>query len=362
MSFYSIMEDTPHTQYVNLVTMARLGSPIKLVMKNLSLVNSIYLASTNQSIRDHAIYENKELKRITESGWIDLNIFPNPINRDQIESVNRTFPDLIKIKVNLVDVEDEFLDNLRIFKKLQKLSVELNEGNHNYNLNPLPVKNVTCKAQFYHSNTDCIYSLLRQISCFKKFSIYKGSLSIRTITLLNTRNIEALKIHNSIIKNGSYLVRMILNNKNLRYLKLTTDNLLISSYPTFIASDVINRLHEYRLNIERLIFTLDQMSRIKYENLKYLKDLRQLKIYYSVANKPFNLASIIHVVSSLRNVETTFVEYLETDKAISDEILETYEERSYYYKNVIESQDKYLGVCTVDYKVLRKNRQNNFLN
>lgn len=342
MSFYSTMDSASDTQYLDMVTVARLGSPIKIIMKNLSLVNSIYLASTNQNIKSHAIRENKDLQRINETGFIDLNIFPNPITKEQIQTIHRVFPDLWKIEANLADVQDEFLDNLRVFKKLRKIIIVINENDHNYNVNPLPVKDVTCRAQFYNSNTDCIYTLLRQIANFKKISIYRGFLSIRTITLLETRNIEELEIHNSIIKNGSYLVRMILNSNNLRYLRLTTDNFMISSYPIFIASDVINRLQEYKLKLERLTFTLDQMTRIKYENIKYLKELHELNIYYSVANKPFNLVAIINVASSLKNVETTFIEYLETDKIISDEILATYEERSYYYKNVIESQDKYI--------------------
>lgn len=356
------MESSTQEPYVDMVKIAKLGSPIKIVMKNLRLLDSIYLASTNKEIRNYAIKENPELKNIDETGCIDLNIFPSPISEREIYILHRTFPDLQKIKGNLADVKDNFLDHLGKFRSLKKLSVIINEGDHNYNLNRLALKSLTCEAQFYNLTTDCIFTLLRQISNLKVFSIRKGSLSIRTITLLETRNIEILKVHNSIIKNGSYLVRMILNNINLKYLKLTTDNYMISAYPIFVASDVINRLDCFKLNLIRFTFTLDQAMRIKYENLKYLKELRELKIYYSVATSTMNIANIIKIVTSLKDVETMFIEYLETSKPISDEIIEMYEERSYYFKNVIESQDKYIAVTTIDYNSLRENRNANFLN
>lgn len=356
------MENSTQKSYVDLVTIAKLGSPIKIVMKNLRLLESIYLASTNQEIRDSAIKENRELKVINEMGSINMNLFSKPISVHEINIIHRTFPDLWKIRADLADTDDNFLDNLRRFKSLQKLSVIINEGDHNYNLNSLPLKILSCRAQFYYSTTDCIFTLLRQISNIKTFSLHKGSLSIRTITLLETRNIETLKIRNSIIRNGSYLVRMILNNKNLKYLKLTTDNYIISAYPIFVASDVINQLDEYKLNLTRLTFTLDQTMRIKYENLKHLKELRRLTIYYSVATNSINIGNIIKIVSSLKNVEATFIEYLETSKPLSNEIIKNYEEKSYYFKNVIESQDKYIEVSTIDYSTLRENRNLNFLN
>lgn len=120
-------------------------------------------------------------------------------------------------------------------------------------------------------------------------------------------------------------------------------------------------MDEYKLTLKRLTFTVDPINQVKYENLKYLKELTNLKIYYSAQNNPVNLGKIINTVASLKNVETIFVEYLEKNRIFNEDDLKYVEERSFYYKNVICSNDKYLEVLPIDFKVIRQNMNFNAL-
>lgn len=215
---------------IDMIKLATLRSPIKRIHKHLSLIDSIKLASTNTIIRDNSIPECKQLGKIHQISCFDFNTFLNNITRTEIEIIKRTFPEIRKLKIDLEKADDHLLDNLSIFTNLQKLSCRLGQSDHNFNLNPLGLKAITCHAEFYLIPSDPIFTLLRQISNTKSVSVHKGHLSLRTLTLIETRKLEILKIHNTIIKNCSCVVRIVLHNENLTYLKITTDNYILSPY------------------------------------------------------------------------------------------------------------------------------------
>lgn len=156
------------------------------------------------------------------------------------------------------------------------------------------------------------------------------------------------------MRNGAYMIKTILNNTNLKYLSLRTDNFILSPYPVVIASDVISQLDKYKLNLEKIDFTIDPNCRIKYDNLKYLKELKKMKVYFSVQSNNLNISKLIDIAEKLTNVKTIFVEYVERYKILNEADWELSEKLSYYYKNIIESKNNFLEVTSINYKIYRE--------
>lgn len=307
-----------------------------------------------KEIKTTIIKNSTSLNNIVNFKAFNLDLFPDFIGEKEIITIYRVFPDVQKLKVNLTFSHNGLLDNLRRFQKLRKLSFYLNTGDKNINRHTLSVKAITCKARFYKSDTDSIFAFITQFDSFKVFSIYGGNITIRIITLLELRKIVTLKIQNSIIRNGAYMIRTILNNNNLKYLSLRTDNYILSPYPVVVASDVISQLDNFKLNLERLTFTVDPDCRIRYENLRHLTSLKKMNVYFSVQGNNLNISKLINIAEKLTNVKTIFIEYVEKHKIRGEGDLNLSEELSYYYKNIIESRNNFLEVTPINYKTYRE--------
>lgn len=172
--------------------------------------------------------------------------------------------------------------------------------------------------------------------------------------LIESRNIETLKITNCVITSPITLTNTILEIDQIKCLKLVTNNAIIAPFPSFVMSDLaLNLIYFRNLSIKKLTFTIDHNPRVSYSTLKYLKHLEELNIYYSIQNCNANLERLIYHAASLKRVKTTFIEYIEHNKFFNLTNFKSCERKSQYYKSVIESMDNYMKVIATDYGKLR---------
>lgn len=347
--------EPPNEQFLNFDRLGNMGIPLRAILSYLNIYDAINLASTNSLIRDHSVRESRSLTNIDRFNRFNLDLFPGRISKEEIDAVYRVFPKLTKLRINMSFAEDHLLDELRKFEYLHKLSVYLDERDTNYNIDSIQIKAITCRIAYFNSSRDPLYSLLWQIRGTKILSLYNGEITTRTIILIETRDLETLKIHNSIIEKPNRLTEYLLRTTNLTYLKLTAENFLISPYPIIIANNFINGLTtNSQSSLKRFCFTLDQNRNIMYQNIRYLKNLRKLEIYYSVQLRGLNLDRIINIAGSLNEVEVIFIEYIEKYKLYNENIFQSICRKSYFYKSYIESMDKYMEVRALDYTNLRR--------
>lgn len=195
--------------------------------------------------------------------------------------------------------------------------------------------------------------MLEQFSHFETISLYKGFISPQTLLLLESKNLVGLKLQNVTITEHKFwlMIKQILENKNLRKLKMVSHDYEKFPHPIMIMSDIVGHLPNCTLNIEFLKFTLDQHTRILYRNLRQLKKLKKLTIFYNVQESTYNLDEIILMTASLSDVEVKFIEYVcryNTD-FYTAKMVRRSKDKSIYYLNVIESIDKYMDVFPINY-------------
>lgn len=82
--------------------------------------------------------------------------------------------------------------------------------------------------------------------------------------------------------------------------------------------------------------------------------MTHLKVYYSVQTENTNLMKLITIVKSLKNVKVRFEEYLEREEIYSQECFDKSEQRSYYYKNIMEAGGEYVEVLPINYAIQRE--------
>lgn len=342
--------------------LSRCEIPMHMILLELSLVDQVKFASTNSKIQECAKLHSQMLRGIDERSCFNLDVFPIiPIAKEEIDTVHRTFKDLKKLKIDMSFANDNFLDEIRVFKNLEKISIYMGIGDTNYNQYGAYLKSVTVKAKFIFADTDVIWSLMKQIKGTKTISIYNGTISLGLISLFEEQKLHKLKVHNAIIRSCFYFVKYLLEAKTLEHLKLTSENYMMTPHPIVIMSDVISQLDHYELNLKYLAFTVDTCCKVRYELLRCLKKLEKLEIYYSVQGQTLNIQKLINITSSMKNVETTFIEYFDKNQVFSRAMFDASEGKSHYFKNMIESMDKYMEVRSVDYEQLRLETESTFL-
>lgn len=347
--------ELPHEPLIDFELLGCMGVPLSIILSYLEPHDTINFASTNKIIKFYCLIESKNLARIEEKGQIDLDILPGYITKQEIDAVHRIFPSLTKITISLSYAYDHLLDELSKFEKLNKLSIYLNETDNNYNIDGAIIREITCRMSYLTSNRDALYSLLWQIRGTKSLSLYNGEITRRMTLLIQTRELETLKIRNTIIELPTRLTSILLNSTSLIYLKLITNNYLTAPFPVIVANNFINGvLPRNRLILRKFCFTMDQNWNIAYQNLRLLRHLSKLEIYYSVQTRGLNLDRLIHIAGSLNYVEVTFIEFVERYKIFNRRTLEITRRKSEFYREVIESMDKYMEIKTVDYIALAR--------
>lgn len=346
-----------------LLQLANCEIPFHDILQELNIVDQVNFASTNTKMK-RAVFENSQIMRkIKDNSCFDLDLFPNiPIKQEEIDALHRTFTNLNHLRVSLSRVNDNFLDSLRKFKYLEKLSVYVNARDIIYNQNGVYLNELSIKALYNTSETDVIHSLIRQIHGTQQISIWNGNVSVRTVDVLERRRLRKLKVHNSVIKNCFYFIRYLLSCRSLTHVRITSDNYIVNPYPIYITSDIISQLDNFRnLNWEYFSFTIDANIFVRYECLRYLKKLRKLDIYFCVQERTTNLEKLIYLVGSMKYVETTFIEYFNDTLITNREQFEACERKSYCYRSIILSLDKYIEIKSLNYDMIRLRPEYSFL-
>lgn len=340
---------------IDILQLGFMNVPLRIILNHLSTPDAISLSSTNKKLRNLCIVECSKIKQITINESFDFDVLCRNITQSEIDMIHRVFPKLRKISINLSKAENHFLDNIRKFQNLEKLTVQLETDDINHNRFGLNVKNITIKSKLYNSRADSIYNFLWQVRGTKTISVFNCHLGNKFISLIRTRNLKKFKIRDCLITNPISLTNAILDMNELNILQLTTRNLLISPFPCYVMSDIIlNLIYQKNFPITKLTFTVDHNPSVTYSNLRYLKNLCELTIYYNIQNCNANLERLIYHSASLKNVSTTFIEFIESNKFFSRTTLNICERKSYYYRNIIESMDNYLAVIPLDYDRIRK--------
>lgn len=325
---------------------------LKKIIENLSTTDQICLAATCRNIKNY-IQSSPALTNIQRYKSFNLDTFPRFITDNEVDALYTVCPYLENLKLDLNFAKDHFLDSLQKFKNLKKLTCYLNEDDYNYNINQLSIRKLTIRHTFDDTTFDPLYNLLEQFSRFEAISIYNGIISPHTLRILEQQKPSELKLESVTIKERKcwLVIKQILENDNLKKLKLISHNYTSFPHPIIIMSDLIGHLDVCSLNLEILKFTLDQHTKILYRNLRYLKNLKKLTIHYNVQESSLNLNEIIHIAASLSKVEVKFVEYVckfNTDYYTA-EMIKRSKIESGYFVDVIESMDRYMDVCPVNY-------------
>lgn len=282
------------------------------IIDSLLLSDLIYFAASNTTARDYVLGRPR-MKSLTEQKSFNLDIFPSFIGPTEITSVRKILPNTEKITINLYFAHNHLLDNLAYFKKLRKLTIYLSEDSLNSNIRRFKIESLTIRATFRDGLIDSLYALMKQLIGLKRFALYGGFLSLNTINYIELLRLNELKLDKIRIKGNKhlYLIKIISENKFLKKLSITSSNFANYPCPIIIISDLIAQLPSIKpLKIETLRLTLDQHCRVKYENLKLLKNLKNLKILYNVQEDVSFVRNALNDVSQLKNVNITFQEYL----------------------------------------------------
>lgn len=115
--------DTDSLQKNDFMSLAEIELPFIEILNHLPLIDKINLASTNKEIKRLTIKNSQSLHNITKIKTFNLDLFPDFIGENEINTIYRVFSDIRKLKVNLTFAHNGLLDNLNKFKNLQKLSV-----------------------------------------------------------------------------------------------------------------------------------------------------------------------------------------------------------------------------------------------
>lgn len=337
---------------INYLVDCGLTNVLQRIIKNLTTTEQICLAATCKNIRNY-IQTLPNQMSIQEHKAFNLDIFPRFITTKEINTLYTVHPYLETLKLDFSFAKDHLLDSLQKFKGLRKICFYLSEDDYNYNAGQLRVKSLTIRHTFEWSLFDPLYNLLEQFSSFESISIYKGFLSLPTLQILGSQHLVELKIQDVIIMKSQcwILIKQILENKNLKKLKLVSYDYERCPHPILIMSDIVGHLLMRPLEIEFLKFTLDQNTRILYRNLKNLKTLKKLTIYYNVQESTRNLDEIIRIVASLSVRDIKFIEYVYAfdSNCYTAKMIRRSENASTFYVNVIKSMDKYMDVHPIDY-------------
>lgn len=284
---------------------------IENILQNLNLMDKIFLASTNTVVKNKVFSHCKDIKAIEERGSFNLDILPDMISDDEILTVFKVFPNLRKLKFDLRFCND-IIQNIKIFKNLEKISVYLFEYACPKVFEEIEIKNLTIRQQYYITKNDSVINLLQQIKNLEKFSIYNGKLTTKSLNKLNSYKLKSLKIQNTAIEGLDLdIVLEIIKNENLKVLQSTSEKYFRYPGPTRLIHYLLDLCPYHDLNIQKLVFTLDFRETVKYENLIKIRGLQEVKIYYSALFFTQNLETIIKAAKHLENTQFQFIEFLE---------------------------------------------------
>lgn len=285
---------------------------VERIMVNLASPDWFNLADSDTNIRKYVLNSNRVI-HYKKLSTFNLDSFPQMVGDEEMKCLYNAFPEVEKIIVGLSNCKGGILDSLRRFSNLKKVRFYLNSTDFNFSYKKLHVDSLSIKSKFKKSEYDVIYCLLMQMGSISKFSLTEGYLSKDMVEQLEKQKLIKFKLVDTKLEDRLCipLINTIASNKTLKNLTLISNDFSFNPHPVIIMSELICSLPNIRqLNIEELKFTLDQFCKIKYENLKLLRRLRKLYVYYNVQNDMRNLEILINVIPAMPNIQVTFKEYI----------------------------------------------------
>lgn len=236
---------------------------------------------------------------------------------------------------------------------MEKLSLYLYTYNINNDHEYLNLKKLTIRQHYHTTEHDSVYNVLKQIINLKKFSIYEGKISARSLNILMNYELESLKIHNTTINglNVSTVIK-ILKNKNLKVLHATSEKYFKFPGPTRLIHYFLDLCNNYQPQIEELTFTLDFRDTIHYENLSRITSLKEVKVYYATLSFTNNLEAIVRSAIVLPYTQFYFIEFLEIPYCTTYFFYEQIIEHSAKFEYKINQLIKFYNVQNVHVKPL----------
>lgn len=282
------------------------------ILKHLPIASKIVLASMDDAMQKTIFSHCPNIRGIAERSCLNLDLIPHTISVEDLEIVNKVFPNIEKLKLDLKLATKDILSHMNMFLKLKKLSLYTRDAEEYASPNKINIKRLTLRQLYGISDVDTVLTTLRQVKNVKRFSLYQGKVSIETLDILISFKLESLKIHNSDIKGlAPHVMSGILENENLKILKLTSEKYFKFPGPIKLTELLLGFCPFYSSKIERFIFALDFKPAVKYENLKYMTSLTSVQIHFSAISFTQNVEKIVKVALDMKDTRFEFVEFLE---------------------------------------------------
>lgn len=308
--FYSRMEDglCPFSD----ISEMGIFDAMEIIFNNLRYIDQINLAATSKTLRSAAFESSKVVKSVTMGREFNFDLFPSFITNREVFTIHCVFPDLEKIRANLRFFQSNPFKELRVFKKLEKLTIYIPERRDSYPIDyRLKIKSLCIRQNFYILHQEAVFNFIRNLDGLENFAIYDGKLTRNAIEHLDTYNLKKIKIHNTEICNQAQLLHNLIEkgNRNLEVLRLTYTHYSMSC--ANLIFDLFDLLDHYEMKLRKFTFTLNWYRGFKIENLLKLRHLKELIIYFHTRIPGTALVTIYQLAEQMPNTEITLEEYEE---------------------------------------------------
>lgn len=283
------------------------------IFSELAIEDAISLAAMNSKSREAAYICCNTIRFIAESKQFDFDLISEIVSSKHFRIIEFVFPDIERIKIDLRTTRGKSIPKLNIFKNLRKISAFLTEYRHKNYMSKLSIENVSVKQQYFTVFYDALADFLRQLKNVQKLSVLNGRVTKNSIKTFSQFPLIKLKLRNTFVEcsEEENLVDFIFNCKSLKKLHLTCEHYSRNPECFYITELFLLRLPEYPLNIEVLAFTLESKRTVPYENLKYLKKLTNVEIYYAAQTSPRRIPTIMCLAKLSPSTTFTLIEYIE---------------------------------------------------
>lgn len=261
------------------------------------------------------------MKLITETNSFNLNLFPDIATEAEIKITNQAFPNIRKIKANLTFVTENFFDDIKIFKQLEKLTLHTQQTNSTTNNNSdFEIKSLTIHDNSQPPNSETINKILNKIKRVKKLTIHNSIIDDFTLKKIESFQLQKLKLHNTEIQcKSKYLSLILLQNNKLNKLQLTSDEYKKYSTIKLCATEFLDGLSSHVIKLVSLKIVMESTRKLSLNNLMKLQSLKRLTIYYSPQQNAINMASLIFISKKLAHIEINLIEYKENKFSINND-------------------------------------------
>lgn len=279
------------------------------ILDTMTLPEIIKLMASRVDLRNY-IAQNDRVKMIIKDRSLNMDVFYGMFGLAEIRQVHNALPEIETLKINLSYAPKQILNEIRRFHYLKKLYLAINERKYNIEDHAIIVNYLKIKMQFTDIKADPLSKIINNFRCMDKYSQIGGVLTESVSWTLSFMELRCIKLQDVTIQTWKNVRRMILMNKNLIELKLFCINYNSKPCMIRIATDIINYLKIYNLQLRKFTFCLDQSNNTNFTALNCLRKLKFLRVYYNVQDDTKTLDKLIEVVSAFQGIHVEFIEYL----------------------------------------------------